>query len=614
MRTWLACLRERLLPRDWPALRWVLGAYVVSQLAAIGWDLPCSFSWENDGISPRDIFAGVALNMPGGPGHTYPLLHNLIVMLASLPVLVVAALTAPAFDLATLREHIIAYEFMTPIAVIARLIAVAMSGVAVACIARIVARLHDRRAGIWAAVFAVTNVSVAYYGRVGNLDGPYLMWMMLAADRLLDVAERGERRDYGLFAVFVGASIATKDQAYAPWVLPGLMLVAMALPLAVVRSNVTRWLAAGADHRRELLRAIGVGAFALAALGGALINPPGFVQRLQRLRGTASQDWTSYANDTTGLLLNVRDLGAGLGAAWWPWPALALVLGGVIIAARPGNRGSGGVLQTRVWRLLPLWLSLSYVLFFTLVVRRYGLRFLLPAGLCMAGFAGVGAAKLLDVAEARAAVLARIGRIALVGLVAAAAAQSLTVQLTQWGDARFAVESWLGDLPAASRVETYGVTCSQPRFGRGSLAALHVARVGPKPLARRNPLLGVQEVRAPYGAVAERAPDVLVVPWAFAAQFEPGDRRVGKRMQTVVERRLGDDDAAAHFKALLHDRLPGYKLVLRSLPRLPAWAVALGAKPAEIHGSTGVPMLVFAREGFGAGAAANSPKSPKIRP
>ena len=80
-------LRDRYLPADWPALRLLLALYLLLQLTGIGWDLPASFEWENDGVAPRDFFAGIVHNLPPGSGHTYPLLHNLLLGLLSLPVL-----------------------------------------------------------------------------------------------------------------------------------------------------------------------------------------------------------------------------------------------------------------------------------------------------------------------------------------------------------------------------------------------------------------------------------------------------------------------------------------------------------------------------------------------
>lgn len=71
--SWLAPLRGLILADP---LRFAVRAgFVVSSLAVVGWDLPSSFSWENDGLAPRDIFAGISENLRPGHAFRYPLLH-----------------------------------------------------------------------------------------------------------------------------------------------------------------------------------------------------------------------------------------------------------------------------------------------------------------------------------------------------------------------------------------------------------------------------------------------------------------------------------------------------------------------------------------------------------
>ena len=193
--------------------------FLALSLAAIAWDLPSSFSWENDGVAPRDIFAGVAQNLHPGTAFRYPLLHPLLLGVLCLPVLLPAALRAPSFRLADLQPAILATPVMTACALIGRAVAIAAALVALAALGRIATRLAGRRVALWAEAFAAANFSFAYYGRATNLDGPALMWTALSVERLLRAGEDGDARDSTVGAVFAALAVATKDQSYATFVL-----------------------------------------------------------------------------------------------------------------------------------------------------------------------------------------------------------------------------------------------------------------------------------------------------------------------------------------------------------------------------------------------------------
>jgi hypothetical protein len=108
------------------------------------------------------------------------------------------------------------------------------------------------------------------------------MYPLFALDAVLDVRERGDTASYRRFALLAAAAIATKDQAYAAFVLVGpLYLVVLPLP------------SHGADRVRgvALAKAAGVGALGYGLMSGALLNPPGFVERFRLLSGPASQGW-----------------------------------------------------------------------------------------------------------------------------------------------------------------------------------------------------------------------------------------------------------------------------------------------------------------------------------
>lgn len=548
-------------------------AFAAFQLLGIGWDLPTSFGWENDAMAPRDLFGGLAFNLIPGQGHRYPLFHYVLVGLLSLPVLIPAALTAPELSAASLQTAMLTPFAMTGVAVVARLVSVAMATASVLIVARIVRRGANARASQLAAIALATCVSFTFYGRTANLDGPYLFWSLLAADRLLDVLERGAFRDYALFAGFVGASVATKDQGYGAWVLTG--------PLYLVVLPLIRPVAAGKAHWKRLGGALGVGALSLATLGGALWNPTGFVARLGMLTGTNSQDWRLYERSLTGVMANLSDIGVALPEYFWPWPVLVLALLGIGVAVARGPRPE---------RLLLLCLGVSSLLTFTLIVARSEHRFVLPLGVALTAYVGLSADALLTL---KARVPRGLAAAGLAFLALWCFAGSAELLLTQWNDPRHRVQAWTAQLPAGTQLETYGLTVYQPRFDPD--ASYVAARIGPTAPEKRNPLVEVREIQDPYMNYTQRRPDVMILPLAFADRFL-GDG------QGAVRGSLGDpaDDARAFFRAAFADELPGYRHFAWVGTELPGWATWLGAEPVGIQSTTDRPLLVLVRDGFDA--------------
>jgi hypothetical protein len=574
------------LIREDRTVGWIVLVFALSQLLAIGWDLPGSYGWENDGIAPRDFFAGLAINLTPGQGHRYPLLHNAIVAVLCIPILLPAALAAEEWTLPALMDQILTVPVMTGCSLVAKLLGLVMACIALLTIARIARRTVSAEAGRWAAIWAATCLSFAYYGRVSNLDGPYLMWTALAIDRLIAVAESRKRRDYVLFGVLVGAAVATKDQAYAGFVLPGVIYLLL-LPLRSDRPFGPR-----AVHYRNTAAATLAGALSLGFLGGGIFNPTGFMARLSELTGGASHDWMSYARTPTGLVTNVIDIGLGQEIYYWPWLVVALCWIGVGIVV--ANRGGEGV-RSRTFQLLPLCTGLSSILFFTLVVARCEHRFVLPLGFWLAYYGGVASAAFVSRWRSKGAKAGRVAQAVLAVLVVWAAGHSFEVHLTQRGDARNEVREYLDGLDEGTVVETYGLLVHLPHFDMSSDAPYRVQRVSRRPIPKRNPLVGSKEIDEPYGDVRVRRPDVLVVSESNAREFIPRQLAEGMAESAVGERSQADMDARTFFQSALSDSLQGYEVVRVVGPTLQPWAEALGAEPVRVHASVGNRQWILVR-------------------
>ena len=558
-------------------------AFGLSELVTLGWDLPGSHGWENDGVAPRDLFGGLANNLTPGHAHRYPFLHYLVLAVPSLPVLAIAALTGP-LTADALRERVLSVPTMTAISVIAKLVAGVMATVALVVFARIVRRTVGERAGRFAALFVATNLTFAFYGRTSNLDVPYLFWTVLSFERLLDVAETRRPSTHFAFGALVAASVATKDQAYATYFL----VLPIYLYVSLRNSN--------ASERRQTLTTIAKAALvALAVYGfasGALLNPTGFVKRLAELGGPASQDWRLYSSDATGLLANVRAIVARQPADFWPLPMLALAYGGVLAAVL---RRAGGA-HRRVLVLLPFVAGFGNLVFFALLVGRSEHRFLLPFGFFLSAYGGVACDALLE------RVTAPRLRTALVGLFgmgfAWAGLESFAVHLTQFGDARREVVRYLARLPPGSSVETYGLTVYQPHFDVSPGAPYRVRRVGPERPGARNPLVGAEEFQGVIGDAVSRHPDVIVLSEGFANAYFEKKVRAGASTPGVVRARQRDRATVEFVRAAVANELAGYRQVLVARATIPTWARALGLRPVRIQSTTGSTLWVLAREGI----------------
>jgi len=468
---------------------------------------------------------------------------------------------------------------MTGCSIVAKLLAIAMGVLALLVLSRIARRTVSTAAGRWAVFWGATSLSFAYYGRISNLDGPYLMWTVLAMDRLLTVAETRKRRDYVIFGILAGAAVATKDQAYAGFVLPAVIYLLL-LPLRGDQPFGSR-----AEHYKHVGVATVSGALSLGLLGGGLLNPTGFVVRLSELTGSASRDWSVYERTPAGFLLNLRHLVESQEAFFWPWPVVALCWVG--IAWVLWNRGGAG-LQSRTFRLLPFIAALSSVFFFTLIVGFCQHRFLLPFGFWLSYYGGVASAELVSVLRARGTGALRVGQMALAALVVWAGAHSFELHLTQLGDARWQVQDYLQTLDPGTTVETYGRVVQLPHFDRSDASPYRVQRVDRRPIDERAFIPGFKEIDPPYGEVSKREPDVLIVPENHAKEFIPHDEiPPGMKEREAFRMKQADADGQAFFRAVLDDSLDGYALVFVAGPTLPAWASTLGAEPVVIHGSTG---------------------------
>ena len=570
-------------------MAWILIAAAALHLAGIGWGLPASDGWDNDGVAPRDFLAGLVETVDPGHFYTYPPVHLALLGLLTLPVVLVAVLRAPSFARADVVHEVLKVPYMTTIACIARFTSVLMSLGIVFAIGRIAEELRAaelgaregdrenagrvaRRAGYVAAALVGVNMTFTYYAQTTNLDVPYLFWACLAVLGFVRGVTRKAPRFFRRASVFAVLAVATKDQAFALFV--GLPIVLLA------------WLAFdpwAKQNRRAILRetmlAVAASAVLLLVLDGALINPTGFVARIHFLLGSASQDFTHYTNDPQGWMRVLSDVVVSF-PRYYPWLFAPFVVFGVLLGPWRTRRAGIAV----AWSI-PLVVALSFTIAFNLTARRADHRFVLPQAIMLAVYGGLAIEPLVFSARKTLRVLSQAGfAIAFATAIVACAAVDATLLL----DPRYDAEQWLAThVKPDETVEVYGLNVYMPRMP----ASAHVVRVGPTPAAARNPMFGATELQDAYGNARKRAPHYIVVneSWVWRHLIDPSTKlEPGREFPPTQLKNMTDPDATHFFQALVRGE-GGYRLVHMSRFESKVWP------RIDIHASTAREIWIYER-------------------
>lgn len=533
-------LREKLRPNLSSNLGKILAAALLLRVVGLGWGLPASDGWDDDGVAPRDFLVGVLETYWPGHHATYPPLHLLLLAVVSAPVWIVALARAPSLAPEAVVPAFIDVPTMTALAVVGRAVSVILSLGTVWGVAQIAQELRgSARAGLWAAAVCAANAVFTYYSQTSNLDVPYLFWAVLSVRALVLAIARSEPRRLRQVPFLAALAVATKDQAYA--------LFVCGVPLAI-----GGWLAFDPRARARLgviVREISLSTCAaivlLVVLDGGATNPAGFAARLRFLLGSASQDHAFFAATWRGRLAVVREIGATF-HEHYPWVFVPLVVLGLALAFRasePARRAAG---------LVPMWAALSFTLAFNVAARRTEQRFVLPQTLMAGLYAGIALDALHGwLGHARSKAFWLVAG----GLLSMALFQCAAVCVAMVRDPRYDAEAWLsGQVRPGDRIEVFDGNVHLPRLPRGAL----VARVGSRPLEGRSPLPGVTELQARLGDIEERRPRFLVVSEFLRSTYlvDPVEiDRSGRVLSTVQARALEDSDTGGFLRALFERRL-----------------------------------------------------------
>lgn len=526
-------------------LFWILCAATIFRLVGVTWGLPASDGWDDDGVAPRNFLVGLVETYESGSYFAYPPFHMILLAILTFPGWIIALLKAHSLTQRDVIAEFIQFPYMTFLAVVARLVSAAMSVGTIFLVGKMAETIGGRRAGLCAAAACALNATLTYYGQVTNLDGPYLFWSALSLWGWMRAIAEHEPRHMRWAALSAAAAVATKDQAYAVFL--------MSVPLALLL-----WFALDSWPRqnvRDLIPAFllstGVAALALLAIDGAITNPTGFAKRIAFLAGPASQDYAQYQDNWNGRMRLVEDMWAYFPRYYPPAAAWLGAFGTFIHIVRPRDERS-----RLVAGLLPLLAIISFTVAFNFVALRTENRFLLPQSIFIAVYVGVAVDRLAFASRPLVKYAAR----GLVLTIAAIALYQCTgIDAAFIGDPRYDAERWLNDnVRPGDTIEAYGLNVYLPRFPDGAI----VTRLDRKPLTARNPLPHVTEIDQPFESVTARNPRFIVVSAFWVRDYlrrdiaEPSDgRAIQKTQQSVFK----ETAACNYFRALFEGKLP-YRL------------------------------------------------------
>ena len=544
---------------------WILCAATIIRFAAIGWGLPASDGWDDDGIAPRNFLVGVAQTYVPGAYFTYPPLHMILLAILTAPGWIIGLFNAPSLSQHEVIAELIRVPYMTFFAVVARLVSVAMSVGTIYLVGKMTQTIAGRRAGLFAAATCALNAALTYYGQVTNLDGPYLFWSVLSIWGFVRTIAEREPRYLRWAMLSAAAAVATKDQAYAVFLLS--VPLALALWFAI-----DRWPRQNARILIvTLLLSTGVAVLALLIVDGVIGNPTGFAKRVAFLVGPASQDYANYQDNWTGRIALLHDMWA-----YFPryYPAIAAAFGAVGIAIHAVRWRED---RSRfVAGLLPMLAIASFTIAFNFMALRSESRFFLPQSVFIAVYIGIAVDTLAFASNPWIKHGARVLAFA-IGIIAFYQCAGIDAAFVE--DPRYDTERWLNaNVRNGDVIETYGANAYLPRFPNAA-----IVRVGDKPLKARNPLPNVTEARQPYELVALRHPRFIVVSAFWVSDYLKRDmaKQIGGRTSPKVEQSVFRETGARHYFVALFEGKLSYRLAHKSAYISALWPLSTAYESLE---------------------------------
>lgn len=357
-------------------------------LIGIDWGLPHIISWQSDTLAPMRPLKGMFSFYSFGYFHKYPFVHSFILSVVNIPVIavygVIYLINGGSLNPTLFSEAIQTSETLATILILEdRLVGVIMTLGLIYNLFLITRKLFGREAALFSALFVVLNQGINHLAHVAKVEVPYLFWGTLAIYALIWAVETKERNYYIFSAIFSGLCYGSKDQGYAFFVLP-FLLVIIIYPLYQDWKN-RQW---NKTYWKESFLGFAIafwGAFIIVE--NLILNWSGFMKRVDHLTGDAGFRSAAYPETFLGNLGMFGDAFIQLNALVTPIIVIFLITG-LIYMVKEKKRS--------FFYTLPLWVCLSFYLTFLMIVRQTMPRFITSLAIFLTPYAGWGAAKLYN--------------------------------------------------------------------------------------------------------------------------------------------------------------------------------------------------------------------------
>jgi 4-amino-4-deoxy-L-arabinose transferase-like glycosyltransferase len=398
----------------------LVAAITLLAVFGIDWGEPGFRSWAADEVRPVDVIEGFKVRFSGGWFDVYPPLHYYVLALFYAPFLAVWQ-----FGWCDLAQPV-PYGALS---LLGRLVSAVAAGVTAATL-YLVARTvgHSWRVATMAVVVAASMPIYVYYGRVANLDMPYVMWSALALLAYAQILTGGDdARRHALLGLAAALAVGTKDQAYAFFPVIALHLLWRAWARRSGRS-LPRLASTLGD--RALWAGLGVFVAVLLVVDNVTFNAAGLRHHVALIVGPMSAHYRMYDRTWIGEARMIRD--AAIQVPWClGWLPTLAALGGVWLTVRRRDWTTAAIVGVP----LVSW----YVCFIAVIAYDYD-RFFLGICLGLALLAGIGLDWLVEHLRPRVAGVAAVATVLAVGVLTGA-----SVPILMHADTRYVVERWLAE-------------------------------------------------------------------------------------------------------------------------------------------------------------------------
>jgi hypothetical protein len=396
-------------------LAMVLAGSVLLFGVGIWWGVPAV--WAPDELDPPTILNAIGHRFANGWFDKYPPLHYYLLAAVYSPVLAAGELN---------WLHVDSEPVRTLLYFQGRALSVAMAVGTLAIVAMLAARALGERYAWPAALCAGAFLPFVFYAKTVNVDMPYVFWFAVSCLFLVDAHRHGRARDCVGFGLAAAAAIATKDQAYALYVLPALHL---AWRLGRSRQGIL-----------ALAQGTAAGLAALIVFYNLPFNFEGFRGHFDLVVGPASEGYRMFPPTPAGQWTLAQ---VTAGQLLWTLgvPGTILLIVGLV---RGRDRSEPAV---------PMWVvlvALSYYVALIAVIGYVYDRFLLPVTTVLALGGAIGLRRLMT---------SRFGVVAAL-LVAWLVWRVASVDALLIRDSRYAAEAWL-----RANVSRHAWVASVDQFG-----------------------------------------------------------------------------------------------------------------------------------------------------